>query len=141
MSDVEVEHLLSNETNSDENNKNNSNNPSLSTLENQQEIDQTDSSEGALDSHQHQIDVEIPSTEEKTPTNSRIEKDENEDNEDTEEEIEVLEDIIHHNIFLRSSTDSSFAPYTAHCLLLSNATVLVLLSQVFSLFLFGFQYK
>lgn len=37
--------------------------------------------------------------------------------------------IFHENIFLQAG-DGTYAPYTAHCVLLGNATVLVMLSQV-----------
>ena len=52
-----------------------------------------------------------------------------ENNEEDKDEEEIVEDIIHRNIFLMTS-ENSYAPYTAHCLLLGKATVLVLLSQV-----------
>ena len=66
-------------------------------------------------------------------THTENKKDGVEDKEEEEEEEEVkdeeIEEIIHRNIFLQTN-ENLYAPYTAHCLLLGKATVLVILSQV-----------
>ena len=70
---------------------------------------------------------------EKYRTHAENKKDGVEDKEEEEEEEEVkdeeIEEIIHRNIFLQTN-ENLYAPYTAHCLLLGKATVLVILSQV-----------
>ena len=60
-----------------------------------------------------------------------VEDKEEEEEEEEEEEVkdEEIEEIIHRNIFLQTN-ENLYAPYTAHCLLLGKATVLVILSQV-----------
>ena len=67
-------------------------------------------------------------------TDNRVTFDEsdfpNEEEEDEEEEKEKEKvETIHTNIFLQT-TDNAYAPYTANCMLLNNATILVILSQV-----------
>lgn len=37
--------------------------------------------------------------------------------------------VFHENIFLQAG-EGTYAPYTAHCVMLGNATVLIMLSQV-----------
>lgn len=67
-----------------------------------------------------------------TKNNTENKKDGVEDKEEEEEEEvkdEEIEEIIHRNIFLQTN-ENLYAPYTAHCLLLGKATVLVILSQV-----------
>ena len=64
--------------------------------------------------------------------NAKINKDKIDDDDeedDDEDKNETIEEIIHRNIFLHTN-ENLYAPYTAHCLLLGNSTVLVLLSQV-----------
>ena len=60
-----------------------------------------------------------------------VEDKDEEEEEEEEEEVkdEEIEEIIHRNIFLQTN-ENLYAPYTAHCLLLGKATVLVILSQV-----------
>lgn len=59
---------------------------------------------------------------------SKEEDEEESKNGGDEDEEEIIDDILHKNIFLQTN-ENLYAPYTAHCLLLGNATVLVLLSQ------------
>lgn len=66
---------------------------------------------------------------EKDTKNNKDEIDKDEEEKDEEEKDQAIEEIIHRNIFLQTN-DNLYAPYTAHCLLLGKATVLVILSQV-----------